>query len=93
LAAGGGAIFPSDWPTHCPPPDAPEAEGEVFRIVSTNPPTAGDFRSYFDLGLRPRADACRRRGLSLLRDLDEAIRSARLYPGLGNFIASAHLHP
>jgi hypothetical protein len=38
--------FPDDWPDGCPPDDADDASGEIFRLVKTNPPTVGDLQTH-----------------------------------------------
>src|SRR5438067_2416051 len=83
--------FPKDWPSGCPPADTPDAAGEVFRIVKGNPVMAADMESHYETGKLPRADPCLRCGLSLFRELDDALNQQRLLPKLGNRIAKALL--
>jgi hypothetical protein len=83
--------FPKDWPSGCPSPDTPDAAGDVFRIAKENPVTAGDMRSHHETGKLPRADPCLRCGLSVFRELEDAMNQQKLLPKLGNKIAKAML--
>lgn len=38
--------WPDGYPPGCPPPDAVDAAGEVYRVVNADPPTAEDFRPW-----------------------------------------------
>lgn len=82
--------FPADRPQGCPPTDAEDANGEVFRLVKTDPPTAADFLSYHEMGIT-RGDPIRRCGLSVFRDRADAEHASRAFPNLGNVIARAVL--
>ena len=57
--------FPETWPCDCPPQDALDAEGDVFRIVDHDPPIANDLTSHLETGRLPRAAPCLRAGLSV----------------------------
>src|SRR3954464_12015588 len=83
--------FPDDWPRDCPPTDALDASGRVYRRVKTDPPGAGDFATHRETGKLPRAPECLRCGLSVFRDLVEVDHQRRLFPRLGQFIAQADL--
>jgi hypothetical protein len=83
--------FPQDWPNDCPPPDAVAAAGEVFRLVKTNPPTAADLASHRETGRLPNAPPCLRCGLSVFRDVQDAVHQQRLIPKLGRWIARGTL--
>lgn len=83
--------FPADWPTGCPSAETPEADGDVFRIVKTNPVAADDLRSHHETGKLPKADPCLRCGLSVFRVQEDAINQQRLMPKLGKLIARAAL--
>ena len=83
--------FPADWPDDCPPDDASPAEGHVFRIVKRAPPVAADFLSHHELGRLRKAPACLRCGLSVFRDLYDAMHQRQLLPKLGTQIAEARL--
>ncbi len=83
--------FPKDWPSGCPSADTPDATGAVFRIVRGNPVAAEDVQSHHETGRLPKADPCLRCGLSVFRDLEDALNQQRLLPKLGNRIAKALL--
>ena len=83
--------FPKDWPVDCPPVNAVDAAGAVFRLVKSNPVTSGDLSSHKETGKLPTAPACLRCGLSVFRALEDAIHQRRLIPKLGDFVATATL--
>lgn len=83
--------FPSDWPNGCPPEDAQDANGTVFRIVKNDPPNDVDFISHFESGRIPKAPPCLRCGLSVFRELKDAVHQRLLMPKLGRWIAKATL--
>jgi hypothetical protein len=83
--------FPSDWPGDCPPQDAVDADGIVYRIVNNNPPQDKDLECHFESGRLPKAPPCLRCGLSVFRDLTDAAHQRHLLPKLGKWIAQATL--
>lgn len=83
--------FPTDWPVGCPSADTPNAEGEVYRIVKSNPATAADMLSHHETGRLPSADPCLRCGLSVFRILEDALNQQKLLPKLGKRIAKGLL--
>jgi len=83
--------FPEGWPNNCPPADAVDASGVVFRIVNNEPPMAADFVSHFESGKLLKAPDCLRRGLSVFRELGDAVHQRRLFPRLGRLIARGTL--
>lgn len=83
--------FPSTWPANCPPRDAVDADGDVFRIVDHDPPATGDFASHMETGKLPKAPACLRCGLSVFRELRDAVHQRTLFPRLGRWIAKGTL--
>lgn len=85
--------FPKNWPADCPPLDAKDAEGTVYRIAKSNPPLAAELATHHEMGRAVGAPACLRCGLSVFRDFADAVHSRRLFPKLGGFIASANLRP
>jgi hypothetical protein len=85
--------FPKDWPQSCPPADAVDAVGEVFRIVRNSPPAAGDMASHHETGRLPKAPPCLRCGLSVFREVRDALHQRELLPKLGKFIAKGVLKP
>jgi len=85
--------FPKDWPDNCPPPDAEDANGGVFRLVRDDPPKAKDFATHAETGRLPSAPPCLRCGLSVFREKHDAVHQRALMPRLGRLIASATLRP
>lgn len=85
--------FPDIWPDSCPPPDAQPAQGSFFRVTKGNPPYTDDFKSYAELGKAPYSPPCLRVGLSLLKNLDDAIHQIKLFPKTGKFVFNADLEP
>jgi hypothetical protein len=85
--------FPGDWPSDCPPADAEDAAGEVFRVVKNDPASDGDLATHRETGKLPNAPACLRCGLSVFRNAGEAIHQRELLPKLGSLIAKATLQP
>ncbi len=83
--------FPDDWPQGCPPDDAEPADGVVYRLVKNKPPTESDFLSHHETGRLPNAPACLRCGLSVFRDLADAVHQRRLLPRLGRYVARGEL--
>jgi hypothetical protein len=82
--------FPQDWPPGCPPEDAEDANGEVFRLAKTDPPTAADFQSFHELGIT-RGDPILRCGLSVFRIASDAEHASRKFRNLGKILAKAML--
>lgn len=83
--------FPIGWPDGCPPADALDADGLVFRLVNNDPPTAADFVTHHESGRMRAAPECLRCGLSVFRELGDAIHQRRLFPRLGQLIARGSL--
>jgi len=85
--------FPAGWPSDCPPCDALDAKGEVFRLVKNDPPAAEDLRTHNESGKRPKAPPCLRCGLSVFREMKDAAHQRLLMPRLGSHIARSVLLP
>lgn len=88
------AGWPDHFPDGCPPDDAGPATGLVYRLVRNAAPAADDFRSHAeDQPERDWGDAhCKACGLSIFRDLTEAVKTTRRIPALrGSVPASAEL--
>lgn len=83
--------FPVNWPADCPPNDAVDAEGIVFRIVKIEPVTADDMASHHETGKLLKAPACLRCGLSVFREIQDAFHQRQLIPKLGKLVAKATL--
>lgn len=64
----------------CPPPGAKPQEGEYYACHSSNPPTATDFRTAAERGVHPQGDECKRRGNSILADLEDAKSLTKRHP-------------
>ena len=84
--------FPKTWPTACPPQDAVNADGEVYRIVDHDPPVSADLASHFETGRLPRASPCLRCGVSVFREPRDAEHQRSLMPKLGRWISKGALH-
>lgn len=87
----GTMTFPSDW-VDCPPAEAEDANGLIFRVVKTDPPTMEDMKTYEELGIKY-GPLCKRRGLSVFKDVRAAMNCVDLFGQFGNLIAAASLNP
>ena len=67
-----GRQFPKCWPPCCPPVEASPADGTVFAVAENNPFTAKEFTSAHSRNVYPNADPCRRHGVSVLSEIDDA---------------------
>ena len=85
--------FPDDWPQDCPPAGTPEADGVVFRIAKTDPPTAADVETHFEGGRMPKAPACLRCGLSVFDLRADAVHMSMLFSRIGAYVAEIELRP
>jgi hypothetical protein len=83
--------FADDWPENCPPTDAEEAAGMVYRLAHGNPMLASDVQTHHETGKLPNAPACPRCGLSVFRTKEDAEHQYRAYPKLGDFVACGEL--
>ncbi len=79
-------LFPTDWPKNCPPSDAADCSGPVFRIVTAKPPGPDDLKSYEELGIQVGSE-CRRKAVSVYAKLEHALHRQSLSPHLGSFVA------
>jgi len=77
-------VWPAHFPSACPPADAVNASGRVYRLVALDPPTPDDFVSLFLE--RPDLDwggsLCQACGLSVYLDSEEARTIGRRIPAL-----------
>ena len=87
------AGFSDSWPSNCPPDEAEDALGVVYRVCSQNPPSQRDFQSHQELGKQSSGDPCMRCGLSVFRDLAEARHLTVLFPKLGSMVFRGELKP
>ena len=69
--------FPEWFPAQCPPAEASDASGVVFRFATQNPVAADDFLSHHELGLALKAPQCRRSSLSVYGTVVSARRKLR----------------
>jgi hypothetical protein len=83
--------YPPDWPENCPPQDATPAGGDLYRIVSSNPPRIDDLESYEELGTPARGSECRRRAISVFETREMACHRLRYSPYLGSAVAKGTL--
>ena len=84
--------FPADWPPGCPPSDAEDATGDVYRVAKSDPLVANDFLSYHELGTA-RGDPILRCGLSVFGQATDAEHASRKFRNMGKVIAKATLKP
>lgn len=85
--------FPKNWLNDRPPPEAVDAEGSVFRLVKNSPPCESDLATHWETGRLKNAPECLRCGLSVFREIRDAVHQRRLMPKLGPWIARATLAP
>lgn len=83
--------YPCHW-RDCPPIDAVDANGVVFRVVKSSPPTDTDFLTYEEMG-KGYGPPCKRRGLSIFVDFAAAQHCIDLFGQFGNIIAKGNLTP
>lgn len=63
----------------CPPSDAVEATGEVFRCCKREIPLPADMETHEESGRLPEAVPCLRRALSVFTDRSDAEHQARAF--------------
>ena len=88
--------WPSFLPKNCPPDDAVPADGVVYRLVRQDPPAQRDFVPQRNAGSRSSfpGSECIASGLSVLRELDDAVRLRKRVPAFKNrTIARGELRP
>tara|TARA_R110002049_G_scaffold84503_3_gene215038 strand:+ start:507 stop:911 length:405 start_codon:yes stop_codon:yes gene_type:complete len=61
--------WPTHFPSQCPPEDATEISGKIFRLISRDGPKEFDFQSHYERapGAVRTETECISRGLSVLR--------------------------
>ena len=65
--------FPDHFPEGCPPNQTPDADGDVFRfVIGESIDNEADFRTHHEMKSALTASQCRRRTLSVFRDLSYA---------------------
>jgi hypothetical protein len=65
--------------TDCPPAEAEQASGDVFRCCKTKSPRATEMQTHEETGRLPDADPCLRRALSVFREQRDAEHQVRLF--------------
>ncbi len=87
-------MFPGDWPENCPPIQAEDCNGDYFHILIQNPPGETDLTSFHEKGRKLQSQlpcVCMPYGLSVFTDRHDALHMQRVYPRLGNWIATLSL--
>ena len=92
-------IWPTDFPTDCPPGDARPTNGTYYHIVKSDPPGPRDFVSQYHKNRRLAennvnrgyATLCETMGLSTFADIEEAVDCFHQYPKLGDKVAKSTL--
>lgn len=85
--------FPDYFPSCCPPENAIDANGAVFRVVKNEDLTSDDFLSHHELETAITANPCSRCGVSVFNSFQKALHLQRMRPTLGNAIAEGNLNP
>jgi len=92
--------WPSFFPPQCPPSEAKDASAEVFRLVSSNPPSVNDFESWAQRYPKKWLGNCKASGLSVFTSKADLLQMTRRVRGMvkgksspEKLIASATLSP
>jgi hypothetical protein len=92
--------WPSFFPPECPPLESKDASEEVFRLVSSDPPSPSDFVSHAQRNAKKWGGNCEASGLSVFKAKSDVSRILRRVQGManrnraiGDLIASATLSP
>jgi len=76
--------WPNHYPTSCPPSDAVEVSGIIYRFINGTKPVPRDFVSHYER--EPNKDwgknGCKARGLSVLRNMDDCNLMRKAIPAL-----------
>lgn len=82
--------FPEYYPEQCPPCEAKDVEGVIFRFTNKNTPHKRDFLSHYELG---RATGCQSMGLSVFTSIEACEEFKEKVPFARNKkISSANLN-
>lgn len=84
--------FPEHWPESCPPADAEQALGKVYRVCRQDPPALSDFQTHAELNKPSTGNQCIRHGLSVFRNSPEARHITTLFPKLGKLVFCGELN-
>ena len=78
----------------CPPTDASDAIGPVYRCCKNSPPAEREMKTAAEAGRYPDADPCLRQALSVFESQDDAVHQIHLFQRWKRkFIANATLKP
>jgi hypothetical protein len=73
--------FATTCPEECPPAQAQDVDGEIFRFVRNSPPAHSDMRSWEDEGRKPgTGGSCQRCALSVLTRLSDVPEARKAIP-------------
>ena len=75
----------SDWPDYppgCPPADAEDAEGVVYRLVGAKGLHDDEFRSHYERDREKWDGNCQARGLSVYRDAEDLAEGQQQVRGM-----------
>src|ERR1700733_10922268 len=88
-------VFPPEWPADCPPSDATEADGVVFRASKNNPPLESDFETWAQIGRKVKGATkqCQACAISVYRTMEDVRHSIGAFPSQGKHVAKAILDP
>jgi hypothetical protein len=87
--------FPEYYPEQCPPSEAKDVDGNVFRFTARNTPHKRDFLSFYELSPDKNwdADTCQAMGLSVFPSISACHEMQSKIPALRKKkIASANLN-
>jgi hypothetical protein len=93
-AAMSSSKFPqnADWVHPCPPSDATDASGTVYRAAKSKPFTIDDIKTHAEKGTAKNIkDKCGRCGLSVVLTEEDAELHHVNFPKHGRFVAKAEL--
>jgi hypothetical protein len=88
--------WPDHYPDKCPPDNANQPSGDIFRFTNRTNPKYKDFMSYYEL--QPNGDwggkACQSRGISVFTSVEDSIAAAAIVPALKKkHLSKAELPP
>ena len=94
-------VWPHGFPEGCPPTQSVPADGDFFRIANEYPPDLADFISLYDRDTeramrnvsKGQTTLCETMGLSVYRDLKDAVACAKTFPKIGDKVYVVHLTP
>lgn len=77
-------VWPDHFPHSCPPVDAIDVSGPVYRFINGRAPADRDFESHYERNAAKDwdADACVARGLSVLRNWSDCMIMRKAVPAL-----------